>query len=510
MHFAGGQEIKWALDEDLRWAQKALDGDLRLTSAWQSRIVHAAWWPSAWLLGTDVLRSRKVVCFSDNAPSLYARQPEFYAVRPFVDKWIARSRQAVREFLSLGIEAELAPYCVDPTIFFRLPPEDGDLQALRRQLGLPADAYVIGNFHSDTAFTLGPDRPKWQKGPDVFAEIVRRVHEREPRVCVLLAGPRRHWLRRRLKACGVRVFFAGREFKGDDFAANILQRSQLNRLYNLLDLCLVSSRWEGGPHSILEACFAKTKVLSTRVGISEDVLEEASVFDTIPEAVSRICDDILSRMLDATREPQYRRVLAENTPQKLADALRRIYKGFPQEPPIAIAEAMRAWLRTQTMAHLRRRSSPPTVIGLLGGKTPGILFDFLRETLRQSEALILRETIAADCRSYLADESWLSCNDAKPLPDRTVVLVSDDPPARASLPVPAVIVPSFKSLNSIRKENAKQLALVIPPALDGKCFGPEVPVPEQLTSTVAGVVQAVRQLFLVLSAPEDVRWLGFR
>ena len=162
------------------------------------------------------------------------------------------------------------------------------------------------------------------------------------------------------------------------------------------------------------------------------------------------------------------------------------------------------------MAHLRRRSKPPAVIGLLGGKTPGILFDFLRETLRQSEALILRETIAADCRSYLADESWLSCNDAKRLPDRTVVLVSDDPPARASLPVPAIIVPSFKSLNSIRKENAKQLALVIPPALDGKCFGPEIPVPEQLTSTVAGVVQAVRQLFLVLSAPEDVRWLGFR
>ena len=71
--------------------------------------------------------------------------------------------------------------------------------------------------------------------------------------------------------------------------------------------------------------------------------------------------------------------------------------------------------------------------------------------------------------------------------DRTVVLVSDDPPPQASLPVLAIIVPSFKSLNSIRKENAGPLALVIPPALDGKCFGPEIPVPEQLTSTVAGV-----------------------
>ena len=102
------------------------------------------------------------------------------------------------------------------------------------------------------------------------------------------------------------VFFLGRESEGDDFGVNILDRSRLNRLYNLLDLCLVSSRWEGGPHSILEACFAETKILSTRVGISEDVLEQASLFDTIPEAVSCISDDIRYRTLDATREPQYR------------------------------------------------------------------------------------------------------------------------------------------------------------------------------------------------------------
>ena len=510
VHFAGDQKIKWALDEDLRWARKALDGDLRLTSAWQSRIVHAAWWPSAWSLGTDVLRSQKVVCFSDNAPSFYARQPEFHAVRPFVDQWIARSRQAVREFSTLGISAELAPYCVDPKIFFRLPLEDPDLQALRHQLGLPADAYVIGNFHSDTAFTLGPDRPKWQKGPDVFAEIVRQVHEKQPRVCVLLAGPRRHWLRQRLKACGVPVFFLGRESEGDDFGVNILNRSQLNRLYNLLDLCLVSSRWEGGPHSILEASFAKTKILSTRVGISEDVLEQASLFDTIPEAVSSISDDIQHRTLDATREPQYRRVLAQNTPERLAEAMRRIYSCFPKEPPKSLGEVTRAWLCTRTRAYFRRRSEPPAVIGLLRGKSPGALFDFLHETLRQSGGLVLRETIAEDCRSYLADESWVISNHARRPADRKVVMVSDHPASDRSLPVDAMVVPSFKVLSELRQDSPGLRSLVIPPALDGKCFSPEIPVREQLTSTVAGVTQAIRQLFLVLEAPEDVRWLGFR
>ena len=72
----------------------------------------------------------------------------------------------------------------------------------------------------------------------------------------------------------------------------------------------------------------------------------------------------------------------------------------------------------------------------------------------------------------------------------------------------AVIVPRFELVSS--KPGVGPLWLVIPPALEGKRFGSEVPVPEQLTSTIDGVVQAIRQLFLVLTAPEDVRWLGFR
>jgi glycosyltransferase involved in cell wall biosynthesis len=509
VHFAGEQRVKWALDEDLLWARKALNGDARVTSAWQSRILHAAWWPSAWVQGTDVLESQKVVCFSDNAPSFYARQPEFHAVRPFVDRWIARSRQAVHEFSALGIHAELAPYCVDPEVFSPLPRESVDLRALRHELGLPPDAYVIGNFHSDTAFTIGPDRPKWQKGPDVFAEIVRRARESEPRVCVLLAGPRRHWLRRRLRASGVPVFFAGRESEGDDFGANILDRTQLNRLYNLLDLCLVSSRWEGGPHSILEACFARTKVLSTRVGIAEDALEEASLFDTIPEAVSRIVDDIRHRTLEFTREPQYRRVLAQNTREKLAEALRRIYESFPKEPPRAIAEAARAWVLSWVKGLVRRRHKAPAVIGLLPGKSPGMLFDFLRDTLRQSPAVVLRNAITEDCQSYLVDESWLSSNVPKKPANRRIVVVTDH--AVPDLPplVDAVILPCFKALSALSKPSGVP-ALVVPPALDGKSFAPELPVRDQLTSTVAGVVQAIRQLFLVLNAPQDVPWLGFR
>ena len=510
VHFAGQQQIKWALDEDLRWARQALDGELQQASPWRSRIVHAAWWPSALRLGSDLLRSRKVLCFVDNAPSLYTRQPEFFAVKPFVDKWIVRSTQAAEQFAALGIQADWAPYCVDPKIFFRLPPKDSGLQALRRQLGLPDDAYVIGNFHSDTAFTIGRDRPKWQKGPDVFAEIVRRVREAEPRVCVLLAGPRRHWLRQRLRSLAVPVFFAGREIAEDDFASNILERTALNRLYNLLDLYLVCSRWEGGPHSVLEACFSRTKVLSTRVGIAEDVLETRSLFDTIPEAVTRILEDVRGGSLESTCQPQYTAVVGQNSPPRLFDALHKIYRSIPQEPKKGILEATIACSGSYGRRLLRRRSRPPAILGMIAEGKPGRLFEFLFGTLRQSGAFDLWKRIDAQCRHYLVDESWLKINDPRKIAGASVVLVSDHFPADIPPCAEALIVPSFESLTDRPRNIAKPFSLVIPPLLEGTNFELNVPVPQQLTSTVAGVAQAIRQLFVVLASPEEVRWLGFR
>jgi glycosyltransferase involved in cell wall biosynthesis len=510
VHFAGDQQIKWALDEDLRWARQGLDGELQEVSPWRSRIIHAVWWPSALRLGSDALRSQRVVCFVDNAPSLYARQPEFYAVKPFVDKWIVRSRQAAGQLATLGMETESAPYCVDPKTFFRLPRNDAGLQALRRQVGLPEDAYVIGNFHLDTAFTIGPDQPKRQKGPDIFADIVRRVREAEPRVCVLLAGPRRHWLRHRLKSLDVPVFFAGREIAGDDFASNILDRSTLNRLYNLLDLHLICSRWEGGPHSILEACFSRTKILSTRVGIAEDVLQTRSLFDTIPEAVTRIVEDIRDGILETTCQPQYDTVVAQNSPPKLFEALQRIYQKFPQEPKRRLLEGTLARLGSQTRRLLRRKYSPPRILGMLGEEKPGTLFDFIYDALRQSGAFDLRNKINARCGHYLVDERWLQANDPKKIKGARIVFVSDNYPADVPSSADAIIVPSFGCLRERSRNLAKPFPIVIPPVLDGTAFDLNVPVPQQLASTVAGVAQTIRQLFVVLTSPEDVRWLGFR
>ena len=54
---------------------------------------------------------------------------------------------------------------------------------------------------------------------------------------------------------------------------------KLNKLYNILDLYIVSSRTEGGPQAIVECGITKTPVVSTNVGIAEEILSPESIYD---------------------------------------------------------------------------------------------------------------------------------------------------------------------------------------------------------------------------------------
>ena len=53
----------------------------------------------------------------------------------------------------------------------------------------------------------------------------------------------------------------------------------INELYNCLDLYIVSSRYEGGPQSILECGVTKTPIISTDVGIASEILSPESIYD---------------------------------------------------------------------------------------------------------------------------------------------------------------------------------------------------------------------------------------
>ena len=55
--------------------------------------------------------------------------------------------------------------------------------------------------------------------------------------------------------------------------------SDLNKLYNTLDLYVFASRVEGGPRAINECALACTPLLTTDVGVAPYIVSPDSIFD---------------------------------------------------------------------------------------------------------------------------------------------------------------------------------------------------------------------------------------
>ena len=53
---------------------------------------------------------------------------------------------------------------------------------------------------------------------------------------------------------------------------------KIRQLYNILNLYIVSSRFEGGPQSIMECAVTKTPIISTDVGIASEILSPQSIY----------------------------------------------------------------------------------------------------------------------------------------------------------------------------------------------------------------------------------------
>ena len=83
----------------------------------------------------------------------------------------------------------------------------------------------------------------------------------------MLAGKRRGYLIDRLTNANVPL------------NTEMVDSNKLNKLYNILDLYIVSSRIEGGPQAILECSITKTPIISTDVGVASEILHKTSLYD---------------------------------------------------------------------------------------------------------------------------------------------------------------------------------------------------------------------------------------
>jgi len=149
-------------------------------------------------------------------------------------------------------------------------------------------SFVVGSFVKDGVGMADGLEPKLLKGPDTLVAVVARARERIPELSVLLTGPARGYVRRELERLGVpyRQLVLG-------------SREELGRAYHEVDVCLVTSRQEGGPKSALEAMASGVPFVSTRVGQAAELvrdgenglLADVDDVDALTDAVERVHRD---------------------------------------------------------------------------------------------------------------------------------------------------------------------------------------------------------------------------
>jgi len=320
----GGDGIGWALDEDLRLASNAIKGVVDLVGLEDCQIIHTVWWEGLNLIPREKVAGKWIVCHVPGEPFRYFSVPAHRHIVPLVSTWISRSSQARNQLASVGIKSEMVPYVIDTNSFRPIWPSDPALGQLRNDYAIPTDSYLIGSFQRDTE---GSDlkSPKMVKGPDIFLEILTILKRRGLNFHVLLAGPRRQWLIGQLRSRQIPFTYVGQETQTDDMNLNSLARETLNILYNLLDLYVVSSRSEGGPHSILEAGASKCKVISSNVGLAPDALEPACIYKNPIEAANIIEYDIRESSLTEMVSGLYERILDKHSPDSVVNDFTGIY-----------------------------------------------------------------------------------------------------------------------------------------------------------------------------------------
>jgi len=146
---------------------------------------------------------------------------------------------------------------------FPLVTEDSRTQA-RAAFGLSRTAFVVGSFQKDGVGWAEGFEPKLIKGPDVLVRVLERAHARIPELHVLLTGPARGYVRRRLERLAIP--YTHLQPQG---------RREVARAYRALDAYLVTSRQEGGPKAVLEAMATGIPLVTTRVGQAPDLVSDS-------------------------------------------------------------------------------------------------------------------------------------------------------------------------------------------------------------------------------------------
>ena len=150
----------------------------------------------------------------------------------------------------------------------------------RERLGIDKNDFVIGSFQRDSEGS-DPLKPKLEKGPDIFCDIVEKFQKQMEKsklnLHIILGGWRREYIISRLKKAGIKYTYK-----------ELVDLETLRLMYGSCNMYLITSRYEGGPQALLESLAMNVPVFSTKVGMAEDVLTDYFLIDdpnkfTVPQ-----------------------------------------------------------------------------------------------------------------------------------------------------------------------------------------------------------------------------------
>ena len=327
----GGDGVGWSIDRDRAHFQRALlDIGYSVTSnVMRADMIYVVWWnqlfESRFRLLRRLNRNAPLATVITNDLESASEQDLAEAVE-MVDVFVHANGKQRTVLSGLGVPAERLvynPYYVSPAQFY----QDSSISATEVPWSKALQGkFVIGSFQRDSA---GADlsTPKWHKNPDLLVEIFRQLDADS--FCLLLAGPRRHYLIGQCKKHNIPFVFVGEssfhDRMEDDLDENTLEPDLINKLYNHCDVYVVASSSEGGPKAILEAGLTRTPLLSTRAGMAPDLLPAWCLFDQSSQAVERLNTlmNEWSHDVRAIQEEFFDRVATLCSPTALHDRVRQ-------------------------------------------------------------------------------------------------------------------------------------------------------------------------------------------
>lgn len=322
VHLSGRDFVNWATDDDYFFTKSCLENMVEIVeSASKADVIHTINWKTLLEIPRKDLTAKTVFAHVPHDVTAMLEEIDYLKIVTYVDLWVAPSKRAYELLTKLKLKTIYVPYGVNLKFYQQ---NQDQIKLELEKLGIDPNKYIISSFQRDTE---GADlkSPKLVKGPDVFLEVVKNVYSRRKNILILLAGPRRFWLKKKLSEHGIPYYFVGKARDGDDLLENTLDSVTINRLYNISDLYLVGSRNEGGPKAILEAPLAGCKIISSTVGHAKDILEQEQLYTDFVNAADKICMDIDNNNLARCIELNKSKILKHHTKNEITKTWLSIY-----------------------------------------------------------------------------------------------------------------------------------------------------------------------------------------